>query len=94
MLSFSAATSISWEIPLRILQKMYRCVVQPDVISCSAVISACEKGIKLDAAVGLLQEMLGRLLRPDVISCNASISACEKSIQWQIAPRLLLEMPS
>ncbi|CAK0893392.1 unnamed protein product [Prorocentrum cordatum] len=42
--------------------------LEPDVISYSAGISACEKGDEME---------------PDVISYSAGISACEKGEQWQ-----------
>ena len=60
---------------------MPRWALQPDVISCSAAISACEKGAEWETAFGLLQEMLGRSLQPGLFSCDAAISACEKGIQ-------------
>ena len=62
------------------LQEMPRRVLQPDLFSCDAVISACEKGMQWETALGLLQEMPRRSLQPEVISFDAAISVCEKGM--------------
>ena len=59
---------------------MPRRSLPPEVISFDAVISASEKGMSWDTALGLLQEMPRWALQPDVISCSAAISACEKGM--------------
>ncbi|CAK0808009.1 unnamed protein product [Prorocentrum cordatum] len=66
--------------------------LEPDVISQSAGISACEKGGQWQRALALLSEMWEAKLEPNVISYNAGISACEKGEQWQRALALLSEM--
>jgi len=66
--------------------------VQPDVISYSATISACEKGGKWEKALELLSEMENRNVQPDVISYSATISACEKGGKRDKALELLSEM--
>ncbi|CAK0832934.1 unnamed protein product [Prorocentrum cordatum] len=66
--------------------------VEPDVISCNAGISACEKGEQWQRALTLLSEMREAKVEPDAVSCNAGISACEKGEQWQRALALLSEM--
>ncbi len=61
------------EMPLRLLQS--------DLFSCVAVISAYKKGMQWEkTALGLLQEMPRRSLQPDVISFDATISACEEGM--------------
>ena len=51
----------------------------PDVINCSAAISAHEKGMQWETALGLLQEMVDQLpLTAQVVSWSAAISSCEK----------------
>ena len=54
-----------------------------DVVSHSAVISACETGRHWEEALGLLHEMLHALLTPDMASHSAVISACEKGKHWE-----------
>ncbi|CAK0825239.1 unnamed protein product [Prorocentrum cordatum] len=66
--------------------------LEPDVISYSAGISACEKGEQWQRALALLSEMREMKLEPNIISYNAGISACEKREQWQDALALLSEM--
>ena len=52
--------------------------LKPEVISYSASISACEKGLQWVRALSLVREMPSRRLELEVISYGASISACEK----------------
>ena len=49
--------------------------VEPDVISFSAAISACEKGGQWERALSLLEEMGRRGVEPDVVSFNAALDA-------------------
>ena len=65
--------------------------VQPDVISYSAAISACEKAGQWEA-LSLLREMPAAGLRPNVVSYNAAISACEKAGRCDDALSLLQKM--
>ena len=58
--------------------------MEPDVISFSAAISACEKAAQWERALELLEEMPTRGVKPDVISFNATISA------WLICPPRLM----
>ena len=53
-------------------------MLEPDIVSYSASMSACEKGSQWVHALALLREMLGRRLELDVVSYSASLSACEK----------------
>ena len=66
--------------------------VQPDVISYSAAISACEKGGQWEPALELLQKMQDRKVQPNVISYNAAISACGRACEWDYARRLFAQM--
>ena len=54
--------------------------LQPDEVSCSAVIASCENDIQWDKALEILHEVRQRSLNPDVDSCNAVISACGKGM--------------
>ena len=63
-----------------LLQEMPRRDLQADAISCSAVISACEKGAYWEAALGFFLEMPRRSFQAELFSCDAAISACEKGI--------------
>ena len=61
------------------LQEMEHHLLAPDVMSFSAIISACEKGKQWEGALRLLREMVDQLLQaPDVVSWSAAISSCEK----------------
>ncbi|CAK0809442.1 unnamed protein product [Prorocentrum cordatum] len=57
---------------------MWEAKLEPDVISYSAGISACEKGEQWQRALALLSEMWEAKLEPNVISYSAGISACAK----------------
>ena len=52
----------------------------PDVITCNASMSACEKRKQWQQAVGLPGSLD---VFPNSVTYNASISACEKREQWQ-----------
>ena len=55
--------------------------LQADVISCSVMISACEKGASWEETLVFLLEMPRRSLQPEMFSVDAAISACEKGMQ-------------
>merc|ERR1712032_433337 len=66
--------------------------LEPDVITNSASISACEKGHQWAMALQILGKMRRSGLEPDVITNSASISACEKGHQWAMALQILGKM--
>ena len=53
----------------------------PNVITYSALISACEKGKQPERALELFEAMKRQGVVPNVITYNALISACEKGKQ-------------
>ena len=63
---------------LHLLAEMPASRLVPDLISCNAVNSACEKGGEWQTALHFLAEMLAARLVPDLIIFNAGISACAK----------------
>ena len=67
---------------LPVLSEMQQRLLDPDVISFNAAISACEKGEQWQQALGMLSEMQQRQREPSVISFSAAISTCEKCEQW------------
>ena len=54
--------------------------VVPDVITYSALISACEKGNQLEQALGFFEAIKQQGLVPNLITYSALISACEKGV--------------
>ncbi len=50
------------------LQEMVHQLLTPNLVSCNAAISACEKGNQWEGALGLLQQMVYQLLTLDVVS--------------------------
>ncbi|CAK0863377.1 unnamed protein product [Prorocentrum cordatum] len=67
-------------------------MLEPDVISYNAGISACEKGGQWEQALRMLSEIRCVKLEPNLISYSAGISTCEKGEQWEWAVSLLNEM--
>ncbi|CAE8684813.1 unnamed protein product [Polarella glacialis] len=69
--------------------------LEPNLVTCSAVVAACAKGLKWGYAVATLKEMLERRgIRPNAIAFNAAISACGgRSGGWVQALQLFGEMP-
>jgi len=66
--------------------------VNPDTISYSAAISACEKGAEWQMALVWPAVMSSATIEPNTISINAAITACEKVSIWQAAQTLLAAM--
>ena len=60
---------------------MSRSELQPDGISYSAALSACEKGVYWEVTLRFLRAMPRRTLQPELFSCNAALSSCEKGMQ-------------
>ena len=53
---------------LELLENMQRKGLEPDMITCNAAISACEKGKQLDKALELLEDMHGKGLEPGMFA--------------------------
>ena len=53
----------------------------PNVITYSAMISACEKGHQLEPAMEIFAAMQQQGVVPNVVTYSALISACEKGKQ-------------
>jgi len=64
----------------------------PNVLTYSALISACEKGALPQRALELLETMRHQGLLPNVITYSALISACEKGALPQRALELFETM--
>ena len=56
--------------------------IEPEVITDSAFICACEQGDQLKNDIALLQEIPKKWLEPEVTSYNAVVSECEKGEPW------------
>ncbi|CAK9095700.1 unnamed protein product [Durusdinium trenchii] len=77
---------------LNLLRAMVCALIQSNLMTCSALISACEKGRRWQHALILLETMIEKGYLMDVLTFNAAISACEKSGQWCCALGLLDQM--
>ena len=67
---------------------MQRQGVVPDAITCSALVSTCEKCKKPERALKLFQAMRRQGMVPDAIACSALVSTCEKGKQPERALKL------
>jgi len=65
---------------------MRRQGVVPNVVTYSALVSACEKGERLGQALKMFVAMQRQGVAPDVVTYCALISACEKSthLDWAL----------
>ena len=66
--------------------------LQPDVITYSALITACEKGGMAERALQVFDKMLQQGLQPDVITYSALIHACKRGGMGERASQLFDEM--
>ena len=71
------------------LARTRRLRLEPDAITFSAALSACEKGVEWVRALNLLEEMLQQRVAPTAVTQGAAVAACEKGRQWQKAQALL-----
>ena len=55
--------------------------IVPDMITCNALISACDKGWQPERAMKVFENIELQSIVPDVITCNSLISACDKGQQ-------------
>ena len=69
---------------LELIQEMQLKDLEPDVITYSAAISACEKVKQSQKALELLEEMRQNGMEPNVITYNAASSAREKVKQSEM----------
>ena len=65
---------------LQLFVEMQQKGLQPDVITYTAVITACAKGGMAKRALQLFDAMRHHGLQPNVITYNAVISACGKGL--------------
>eukprot|EP00434_Breviolum_minutum_P033271 symbB.v1.2.029442.t1/scaffold3221.1/size60844/1 len=79
MLQCSLGTQ--WQLALHLFTQMKIWKLEPNVITCNAVISCCEKGLQWTAALIMLDTMTS----PDVVTYTAAMSCFEKSQQWSTA---------
>eukprot|EP00959_Pyramimonas_sp_CCMP1952_P100398 2100319-Pyramimonas_sp.AAC.1 len=65
---------------------------EPDVISHSTVISACDRCAQWQPALALLSAMRPPLPPPDAYAFNSTISACGRAGRWELSVELLGRM--
>jgi len=66
--------------------------LQPNVVACSAAVSACERGLQWQRALQVLASLPDAGISPNTITMNAAVSACERVSQWPPAFQLLRRM--
>ena len=64
----------------------------PDVMTYSALISACEDDKRLEQALGLFDALEQQSVVPNVITYSALITVCKKSKQFEWALELFEAM--
>lgn len=77
---------------LMLLREMMCSKVEPNVITYSAAISACEKGLQWSLAKSLLAQMWCDRVDPNVVTYSAAMGACSKAQQWAEALALTDQM--
>ena len=76
---------------LELFQQMSDLKLQPDVISFSAAIAACEEGLQWQQTLRLFAEMSTTGIDLDDFSYNALISSFSRASEWQYALHMLKE---
>lgn len=83
---------LQWAYSLALLAEMRIEGLIPNVITYTALISACEKGQQWTHALQLFRDMRQDSAEANRITFNSTISSCEKGQQWLRALALLPEM--
>jgi pentatricopeptide repeat protein len=65
--------------------------MQPNVITMSAAISACEKGGQWERAVTLFESLTGLGVQPNVVTMSAVVEALDKVRKWERAMAVIDE---
>jgi pentatricopeptide repeat domain-containing protein 1 len=78
---------------LKSLETIEKRGLEPDNITYSSAISACEKGGQWQQALALLDQMPEKGVTANVITCNAAISACEKGGKWRQESEVEVTVP-
>ena len=80
-----------WECAISLLQRMQESGLQPNTLTLSSSISACEAAGEWQVALGILQSAMGEEVRKaedtsshglNLYCFNAAIAACEKGGAW------------
>ena len=79
---------------LTLLSDLKQDSLQGNVVTYTAVISACESGGQWQQALLLLFEMEDVKVLPNIVSYSATISSCEKALRWQLVFFLLARLQS
>ncbi|CAE7947594.1 unnamed protein product, partial [Symbiodinium sp. KB8] len=66
--------------------------LQPDLVTYTSMISACDKAHRPDWALELLHDLQGSDLQTDTVAYNAAIGACEKEARWESSILLFAKM--
>ncbi|CAK9007700.1 unnamed protein product [Durusdinium trenchii] len=65
-----------WRLAANLCEALTRRTIAPTVITCSAMISALEKGLQWQRAGKLLEQLVQLQVEANVISFNAAVTAC------------------
>ena len=77
---------------MALLGSMSTEIIDVDITTCNAAISACEKGRGKEGCIGILRQRGNGEDRHSTITCSAAVSACEKGGMWEEALALLSSM--
>ena len=81
-----------WWQALQLFRDMQQQEIVPDVITYSALISACGRGKQLERALEIFDKMQQQGIEPNIITYSALISACAVSNWHNDAMNIFSEM--
>lgn len=84
----------AWQPALALLSSMVCAALRSNLITCSASVGACAKGLKWFLACGILTQMRTLLrVRPNTIAFDSAINACGgRSGSWEMALGLFSQL--
>ncbi|CAJ1393494.1 unnamed protein product [Effrenium voratum] len=92
LMTYNAAMSAlcqNWKLATSLLRQLQESLLVPDVVSFSAVASACDRAGRWESAVRLFEELQELSTVPNMVFCSHAIGACATCSAWRPALQLL-----
>ncbi len=70
---------------MRLFKQLQAVGGEPEAVTFTAALSACEKGWRWKHALELFHKLHSRCVQASLANFNSAISSCEKGQRWELA---------